>query len=57
MTSKLRAIIFICSIIFIVIDIFFKVASIYELLRIIVYGIAINIMSEYFVSAKRRKKR
>jgi hypothetical protein len=42
---------------FIAIDLFKTISTPYELLRIIFYGIAINILSDYITRGKKRGKK
>lgn len=56
-TDYLKFFVLIVCLLFIGIDLFKTISTVYELLRIIFYGIAINIISDYITRGKKRGRK
>jgi len=56
-SQKVKYLIFLLCLIFIIIDITLSISTIYDLFRIFIYGIAVNFLTDYIVNVKKRGKK
>ncbi len=56
-SGKIKIFVFSICVLFIIIDMLATISTPYELLRIIFYGIAINLLSDFITKVKRRGKK
>ncbi len=56
-SRKIKIFVISICVLFIIIDMLATISTPYELLRIIFYGIAINLLSDFITKVKRRGKK